>query len=279
MNISENELKKLMLELLKKDEEFRYTVLGYLGIDKILQSIDENTKAIKLLQEQVSNLQKQVNEHTKAILSLQEQVKVLQQEVSNLQQQVFGLQQQMINLQQQINEHTKAILTLQQQISEHTRTILTLQEQASNFQKQMNELTKAIGELKVAIGSLGRRLGWQFEKLVFKIYKDVLESRGIEPGKVEKFIYVDYDGKYTGKPGFKLEIDIYIHNEELYLLEVKSLVEEEDVYWFIQKCEIAERILNRKAKRKIILGINVVKDAYDIAQRYGIDVIYGALIE
>lgn len=201
MNISENELKKLMLELLKKDEEFRYTVLGYLGINKILQSIDENTKAIKLLQEQVSNLQKQIN-----------------------------------------------------------------------------ELTKAIGELKVAIGSLGRRLGWQFEKLVFKIYKDVLESRGIEPGKVEKFIYVDYDGKYTGKPGFKLEIDIYIHNEELYLLEVRSLVEE-DVYWFIQKCEIAERILNRKAKRKIILGINVVKDAYDIAQRYGIDVIYGALIQ
>lgn len=62
-----SELRREFLRLLKEDEEFRYTVLGYLGIDEVL-------KSIKSLQEQVRNLQKDVEEHTKVIKSLQEQV-------------------------------------------------------------------------------------------------------------------------------------------------------------------------------------------------------------
>lgn len=67
--------KEAFLKALREDEEFRYAVLGLLGIDKILQSIDENTKAIKSLQEQVKTLQKQVT-------TLQKQVKTLQVQVS-----------------------------------------------------------------------------------------------------------------------------------------------------------------------------------------------------
>ena len=55
MSISRDVLKKEFLKLLKEDEEFRYTVLGYLGIDEVL-------KSIKSLQEQVRNLQKDVEE-------------------------------------------------------------------------------------------------------------------------------------------------------------------------------------------------------------------------
>jgi len=223
-------LREEFFKLLKEDEEFRFAILGYLGISEILKRLDDNTKAIKSLQEQVYELQKEVREHSKAIRELQEET----------------------------HKQSEAIKELQRQVS---------------------ELVKTVGEVKVAVGSLGRRLGRQFERLVFEVYRDALESRGISPGKVEKFIHVDYDGRYTGKPGFKLEIDMYIHDQELYLLEVKSLVEEDDVEWFMQKCEIAEKILNRKASRRIILGVNVVKEAIEIAKRYGVDIIYGSIIE
>ncbi|MEM1597804.1 MAG: DUF3782 domain-containing protein [Pyrobaculum sp.] len=83
--------KEAFLKALREDEEFRYAVLGLLGIDKILQSIDENTKAIKSLQEQVKTLQKQVRtlqvqvskhakileRHTKAIVELTSKINAL----------------------------------------------------------------------------------------------------------------------------------------------------------------------------------------------------------
>ncbi len=257
-SLSKTELKNKILELLKEDLEFRYAVAGLIGLEEVLTRLNKNEEAIKSLQEQVYELQKQVCELQKQIKDLQGQVYELQRQVRNLQEQVRDLQGQVKDLQEQVKG---------------------LQEQVLNLQIQVNDLTKSIGEVKVAVGSLGHRLGRQFETLIFKIYKDALEDRGIDPGKVEKFIYIDYDGKYTGKPGFKLELDVYIHDDKLYLLEVKSLVEEDDVLWFMQKCEYVEKILNKKASRRIILGINVVKDAYEIAQRYGIDVIYGSLIE
>jgi len=62
-----SKLKEEFLKLLREDVEFRYAVLGLLGIDEILRRIDDNTSAIRKLQEEVKSLQEQVK-------SLQEQV-------------------------------------------------------------------------------------------------------------------------------------------------------------------------------------------------------------
>ena len=60
--------------MLKEDKEFRYTVLGYLGLDEVIRSI--------------RSLQEQVARHSEEIKRLQEQVKVLQEQVKILQEQV-----------------------------------------------------------------------------------------------------------------------------------------------------------------------------------------------
>ncbi len=76
------ELKKKFLKLLEEDEEFRYSVVGLLDLDKIMKSIDESIKEIRNLQKQVRDHSKVLEhygdileEHTKAIRSLQEEVK------------------------------------------------------------------------------------------------------------------------------------------------------------------------------------------------------------
>lgn len=86
-----NKLKEEFLKLLREDVEFRYAVLGLLGIEEILRRIDKNTEAIKALQKQMIELQKQMREHglileehTKALRSLQEQVISLQRRIDAL---------------------------------------------------------------------------------------------------------------------------------------------------------------------------------------------------
>ena len=84
-------LKEEFLKLLREDVEFRYAVMGFLGIREIIEHIDKNTEAIKDLQEQVRNMQRQVLEHSKAIKSLQKQIlehskaiRALQEEIKRL---------------------------------------------------------------------------------------------------------------------------------------------------------------------------------------------------
>jgi hypothetical protein len=169
-----------------------------------------------------------------------------------------------------LDEHDK-------RLSEITEILRRHEEILSDHGKILSELVKAVGELKVAMGSLGRRWGVDLEKTVLKIYKDALESRGIEPGKVEKFIYTDVDGKYY-RQGARLEMDVYIHDDKVYLIEVKSHAELDDVEWLFDKARIVGRILGREVKRVILMAINIDKEALDRANQLGIDTIYGAVI-
>jgi hypothetical protein len=177
-----------------------------------------------------------------------------------------------------LDEHDKRLSEITEILRRHEEILKRHEEILSDHGKTLNELVKAVGELKVAMGSLGRRWGVDLEKTILKIYKDALESRGIEPGKVEKFIYTDVDGKYY-RPGARLEIDVYIHDDKVYLIEVKSHAELDDVEWLFDKAAIVGKILGRKIERVILVAVNVDKEAFERANQLGIDVIYGSIIE
>ncbi|AEA12620.1 hypothetical protein TUZN_1140 [Thermoproteus uzoniensis 768-20] len=171
----------------------------------------------------------------------------------------------------QLAEQGKRLEAHEKLLEEHGRRL-------EELGKRVEELTKAVAELKVAMGSLGRRWGRDLERTVLEIYRDALEKRGVEPGRVEKFVYTDVDGRYL-KPGARIEVDVYIRDGRTYLLGVKSHAELEDVEWFAEKAQAAEKILGRKADRLIIVAVNIDKEALERASQLGIDAVYGAVIE
>ncbi len=113
------ELKAKLLELLESDLEFRYAVAAKIGLLEILERLDR--------------LEKSMEEHSRAIRGLQEQVR-------NLQQQMVKLQEQMVKLQEQVLEHSKAIRELQRQVAEHTKAIKELQKQVRRFDERLGAL-------------------------------------------------------------------------------------------------------------------------------------------
>jgi hypothetical protein len=169
-------------------------------------------------------------------------------------------------------ERTFKILEEHSKILEgHTRLL-------EEHSKRLEELTRAVGELKVAMGSLGRRWGRDLERTVLELYRHALEERGVEPGKVERFVYTDVDGRFYRR-GARIEVDVYIHDEKMYLVEVKSHAELDHVEWFYDKTQIVERILGRRAEKLILVAVNIDKEALERARELGIDVVYGAIIE
>ncbi|MEZ0289906.1 MAG: DUF3782 domain-containing protein, partial [Sulfolobales archaeon] len=137
---------------------------------------------------------------------------------------------------------------------------------------------KILTRLDVAVGSLRGRLGIDLERTILNIYRDLLEKRGIKPSRVEKITFKDLDGRYYRK-GARLEIDIYVHNEETIFIEVKSLVDIDDVEWFWEKCEIFEKILGRRSSSRMIVAVNIFRDALERARELGLEVVYGRVLE
>jgi len=176
------------------------------------------------------------------------------------------------SIEARIEEHSKRIEELTKRIEEHSKV---LQEHS----KRIEELTKAVGELKVSVGSIGRRMGLDLEKAIFSVYRDALTGLGIrDVDKIEKFTYRDLEGKFLER-GAKIEIDVYAHDQEAYLIEVKSMLEEGDVDWFNEKCKVASELIGKRIARRIIVALNATKEALARARELGIDVVYGALVD
>lgn len=153
----------------------------------------------------------------------------------------------------------------------------TIEKILAEHTKILKEHTDKITKIETTLGRLGGRWGRSMERMVLGIFREVLEKRGIEPGRVERFEYIDYDGKFY-KKGARIEVDVYVHDEKLYLIEVKSLAEYDDVEWFHEKAQIVEKILGRKADKLILIATDIYEDALKRAQELGIDIIYGTII-
>jgi len=113
---------------------------------------------------------------------------------------------------------------------------------------------------------------------ILETYRDALEERGIEPGKVEKLVYVDREGRFL-RPGEVIELDGYIHDGRVYFIEVKSYASLDDVRWFAWKVRVAESILGRRADRVLLVAVVVDKEAFDKAKELGVDVVCGSVVD
>jgi len=163
-------------------------------------------------------------------------------------------------------------------LMEHDKKFNEILALLKKHETTLEEHAKALRRIEASLGSLGARVGIDIERAILGIYRDIFQSMGVDISRVEKISFKDTEGKYYRR-GAKLELDIYAHNSKVFFIEVKSFVEPDDVEWFETRCEIFERILERKPDRRIIVAINVLRTALERARELGIDIIYGRVID
>ncbi len=157
----------------------------------------------------------------------------------------------------ELREHRKIL-------NEHTRIL-------GNHTKRFEEHDKGFNEIIIGWGE-------DLERTAMEIFREALEKRGIEPGKVSKFKFKDKDGSYTGRKGEVIDVDILIEDEKLYIIEVKSHAELDHVERLIDKVPVVEKVLNRKAEKVYLIAVNINDDAFERAEEEKIEVIYGSII-
>ena len=197
---------------------------------------------------------------------------------------IASIEMRIEEIEERLEELSKVLLEHSRILQEHSKRLEELTNAIREHSKRLEELTiavqehgKRLEELTRVIGSIGRRWGRDLEKTIIELYRHILAERGVIPEKIERFVYEDRDGEYYVK-GSKIEFDIYAHDEKVYLIEVKSHADVEDVEWLYKRGEIYEKITGRKPRKLILVAVNIDVDAYERARELGVEVIYGSLV-
>ncbi len=234
-------LREELLKLLEEDREFRLMVAGILGYRDILDRLGEHDRKFN---EILSKLDK----HTEI---LEQHTRILEEHTRLL------------------SEHTK-------KLGEHDRKFNEILEEIKKLRRDFTDLGRRV---EVTIGSMGRRWGFDLEKTVLEIFREILEKKGIEPGKVEKFRFRDVDGSITGMEGRIVDVDVLVRDDRVYVIEVKSRAELDHVELLPSKVGIVEKVLKKPVAKAFIVAVNIDKEAYERSRELGIEVIYGNILE
>jgi hypothetical protein len=231
-------LKEEILRLIKEDEEFRYAIIGLLGLHRL----DKIEEAILRLTENIAKLA-ELQAKTEARLA---------------------------KVEERLEEHDKKFVTIEERLEEHDKKFNAILE-------ELKGLKLVTDEISVTIGSITRRYGKDLEKTILKIYKDQLIQMGINPDNAKRFRYIDKEGKY-GIKGKEYEFDIVVSDDAIDVIEVKTHASKDDVEWFNDKVERVKSEFGKPIRRKIMVAVHIDEDALDRANELGISAIYGHVI-
>jgi hypothetical protein len=279
------ELKKRFLELLKVDDEFRFAVAGLLGLDTILSELkrlrEDFLAFVKEQERRWEENERRWEENEKRWEGAYKRFEAIESELKMLWQAVEKLREDFLTF---VKEQEKRWEEQERRWEENERRweeaykrFETIEKALLEHSKRLDDLSKAVAGLQVTFHRFSGRWGRDFERMVLEIFREVLEERGIVPGKVERFEYIDHDGRLY-KKGSRIEMDVYIHDEKLYLIEVKAYAFYEDVEHFHNMAQIVEKIIGRKADKLMLIAVSISEDAWRRAQELGVDVICGAIV-
>jgi hypothetical protein len=238
-------LKEEILRLIKEDEEFRYAIIGLLGLHR-LDKIEE------------------------AILRLTENVAKLAELQAKTEARLAKVEERLFKVEERLEEHDKKFVTIEERLEEHDKKFNAILE-------ELKGLKLVTDEISVTIGSITRRYGKDLEKTILKIYKDQLIQMGINPDNAKRFRYIDKEGKY-GIKGKEYEFDIVVSDDAIDVIEVKTHASKDDVEWFNDKVERVKSEFGKPLRRKVIVAVHIDEDALDRANELGINAIYGHVI-
>jgi len=245
MKVESAELKRLFLELLDKDEEFRYAVAGRLELSEILKKLDK-------LEENQVRLWENQNKLWEGQNRLWEEVRLLREE-----------QNKLWEGQNKLLENQNKLWEGQNRLWEEVKSI-------------RGEMKAISAELK----SFGRAVGRTLEDYTMAFVEVILEERGypkekirlgrrrIEHEKEEEINIFNEDPLVVG------EVTTCIESGEKAVEEIGKVV---------RRINLVQRMFRRKVEYAFLAVGNVSKEALERlkeeAERNGIELIFGRTIE
>ncbi|MHA1632091.1 MAG: hypothetical protein ACTSXC_04690 [Candidatus Freyarchaeota archaeon] len=96
-------LKDEFLDLLEKDREFRYAVLGYLGLDEVIKRMDRQQQTIQKILERLERAEEERTQIRKEQTKIWEEVRGLREEQTKIWEELRGIREEQVKLREDFN--------------------------------------------------------------------------------------------------------------------------------------------------------------------------------
>lgn len=268
-----SDIRDALIKLLRDDPAFRRELIRAINMEDAVWG--ERLESIRKLLEEQSKLSV---ENTRVLESLLKST-------SELTEAQKGIESELTKLVERINNLAEAQQRTEERLSKLTERVNELAEAQKRTEDGLSRLTDAIGELsKEVIGlkkrmdSMGRRWGEDYEEVIKLFFKELVEVEKIDLRYVNRFTYKDEAGQF-GPKGSIYEIDVLARNGRVYLIEVKSFADEDDLDWFNVKCSTVTKAFGFNDPIKLFLAVSATEEAVERAKNYGIKMLTGDVIE
>jgi hypothetical protein len=132
--------------------------------------------------------------------------------------------------------------------------------------EELRDHGRQLRDVNIHLSALGGRVGYGLEDMVKAV---VEEFAGHTFPAAERLLLRDETGEVFGVAGAEVEFDLYVHNGEAYLVEVKSHLKPSDVLSFQQKVQFARKKLGREVI-PLILALSMDAKAEESMRSLGI---------
>ena len=234
-------LKRKMFALLKEDEEFRYSVIGLLGIEDLRSGQIRLENGLAKLEEAQARLQEAIEKLTESHNKLFERHVSLEKAVEKLTERQDALEGAFQKLVERHDFLEKAVEKL---VESHNKLV----ERHDFLEKAVERLTEAQVRTENALQELFKQIGKLSETIGFGL-EDI--ARVVVPGwlyKHEKIEVEEFTRKFIIIDGEEIEINLYGEGRKegtkiIILGEVRSRIYLNDVEKFSKTIEKIKKII------------------------------------
>ena len=146
-----------------------------------------------------------------------------------------------------------------------------------DYNKQIDDLKKAIDRLSMYIETLILGSGRKFERLMKEIYKEELESHGVDVKKIKRKVIVDEKG-VTALKGFEYEVYFYeVSDSEVYIFKFTIEGDKDSVIQLLNRKLLLESMGKKVTKMFLVCHV-IEEEDKELAEKYGVTVIAGQVI-
>ncbi|KUO93777.1 MAG: hypothetical protein AT713_06645 [Caldivirga sp. JCHS_4] len=270
------DLRGLLLRLLREDEEFRLAVMGLLGysdvkssVDRLVEAVNELTKAVKSHDERLTRLENAVEELTKAVRSHEERLTRLESAVEELTRAVKAHEDRLTRVEDRLTRLENAVEELTKAVKEQSKAIEELAKIVKSHEDRLAKVEEAIKAFDRRLMALRARWGVESEEAFRNAMMGVVEGI-LGVATVGKWVYFDKDGVVYGHPS-QVEVDVAIRDGTHILIEIKASASSGDALEFSRVGNLYETVTG--IKPRLVLVTPFIDDrGLEAARKLGIEV-------
>jgi len=251
VSTAESELKARILELLKKDVEFRYAVAGLIGLEEVLRRLDRHEEELKKIWEEIAKLREDMmkgfERHDKELVALREEQRKIWEEIAKLREDMV----------KGFERHDREIEKLWAEIIRLREDFNKLYEKFLDHDKRLLEHGKRLSRIELELGALSESF---YCKALWDDLREEIQRAG-------ERVVLKKRNALVGEE----EVDmLVVTDRRVYVVEVKVKPKHEDVGRLVAKADVARKHYPDREVVAILAGAMIGREIEEYAREKNI---------